>query len=286
MTLESRRARRFFLPAIVIASVSLPIVAAADTTVVISEYGGCRMTGTTGLNACTGTSTSGNDEFVELYNATSSAVDISGWSIQRRSAGGTASCFAVVPLATSIAAHGFYLVAGSGYDATHYSAVAADFISSGTAITGGPESLVLFSTSACTGTTDVVDSVSVGSITDTFTGLRLPPVPVASIANGLTVERKACASSTASNDISTGMLSGGGHEFQGNGQSSGASDADWIVRPAPGPQNSLSSLEIPAPACFPPPVPLIPDRAVWALGLLVLVTGALALSGNRSPQAR
>ena len=52
------------------------------------------------------------NKFVELYNPTSAAVSLSGWSIQYRSATGTAASNGVVPLTGSIAAGGYYLVAG------------------------------------------------------------------------------------------------------------------------------------------------------------------------------
>ncbi|PJI93839.1 ExeM/NucH family extracellular endonuclease [Luteimicrobium subarcticum] len=51
-------------------------------------------------------------KFVELYNPTSAAVDVSGWSVQYRSATGTAASTSSVPLTGSIAPHAHYLVAG------------------------------------------------------------------------------------------------------------------------------------------------------------------------------
>src|SRR5262249_41359934 len=49
---------------------------APATSVVLSEVGGCRMSSTSGTTACGGTGA--NDEFVELYNPTAAAIDVSG----------------------------------------------------------------------------------------------------------------------------------------------------------------------------------------------------------------
>jgi len=212
-------------------------------TVVISEYGGCRMGGTSGATACGGTGQ--NDEFVELYNPTNAPVTISGWHLQRRAAGGTATCWATLPAAT-IPANGFYLVGGAGYTASRYTnAPAADFIAAtGTGITGGSESLLLISdTGSCTGGSNVVDAVSIGTITDTLGALELPPL-AGSLVDGTSAERKACYDSTGDASVSTGLLAGGGHQGQGNSERVGASNADWVLRALPNPQNSATAVEV------------------------------------------
>jgi hypothetical protein len=59
---------------------------------------------------------SASDEFIELVNAGTSAVDISGWKVVSRSAAGTSdTTLATIPDGTSLAAGGFYLLGGSGY---------------------------------------------------------------------------------------------------------------------------------------------------------------------------
>jgi 5'-nucleotidase len=50
------------------------------------------------------------NKFVELYNPTDAAIDISGWSLQYRSAGQTAAFTGVGALTGSIPADGYYLV--------------------------------------------------------------------------------------------------------------------------------------------------------------------------------
>src|SRR5688572_8009225 len=48
-------------------------------------------------------------ECVELYNASASSVDISGWMLESRDAGGSSSQF-VIPNATVLPAGGFYVL--------------------------------------------------------------------------------------------------------------------------------------------------------------------------------
>src|SRR5207244_2934588 len=60
----------------------------------------------------------GNDEFVEIYNSTSTAVDISGWKMKGSNSAGTNSTRATVPASVSLPAHAHYLftnTAASGY---------------------------------------------------------------------------------------------------------------------------------------------------------------------------
>ncbi|MET0713363.1 MAG: lamin tail domain-containing protein, partial [Mycetocola sp.] len=51
------------------------------------------------------------NKFVELYNPTDAAIDISGWSLQYRSAGASTAFTGVGALTGSIPADGYYLVA-------------------------------------------------------------------------------------------------------------------------------------------------------------------------------
>ncbi|MEI8255228.1 MAG: lamin tail domain-containing protein [Deltaproteobacteria bacterium] len=202
---------------------------APATTVVISEYGAA--------------SFSTNDEFVELYNPTAAAVDISGWSLQRRTAAGTASCWATLPAGSMIAPGGFFLVGGVGYTPASYGGVTADFTGTGTALTGANESVLLVAAPAtCTTATGAVDAVSVGNITDTVAVLSLPALP-GTIAAGTSIERKACFDSTGDASVTTGLWTGGGHAAQGNSEHVGSSNADWVSRATPLPQNAASAIE-------------------------------------------
>jgi hypothetical protein len=83
----------------------------------------------------TGTTGAAADEFVELFNAGASAVDVGGWKVVYRSASGTSdTTLDTIPTGTSIAAGGFYLLGGSGYAGA---AAADQSFSTGLASTGG-----------------------------------------------------------------------------------------------------------------------------------------------------
>lgn len=67
----------------------------------------------------TGSKTKRNQQFVELYNPGPSAVDISGWRLQYQPQLAWAvvlpTVLARIPQGTSLAAGGYYLIAGAGY---------------------------------------------------------------------------------------------------------------------------------------------------------------------------
>jgi endonuclease G len=80
-------------------------VRATSSTILISEF---RTRGTAG----------GNDEFVELYNATNAAIDIGGWKINASNASGTTGTRVTINAGTMIPAHGHFLAtnnAAGGY---------------------------------------------------------------------------------------------------------------------------------------------------------------------------
>lgn len=56
------------------------------------------------------------DDFVELYNPTSSAIPLTNYTIRNLSAAGNTGFS--VPISGSVASHGWYLAAGSGYSGT------------------------------------------------------------------------------------------------------------------------------------------------------------------------
>jgi len=213
------------------------------TTVVISEVGGCRFSSTLGAD-CNANASRNNDEYVELYNPTNAAIDISGWFVQRRAAAGGTSCWATLPAATSIAARSYFLIAGPGYLTSNYGGLTPNYSSpTGTFLTGTSESVVLISSSGtCTGTSNVIDTLSYGAITDTATFLQLPAFSTSPL-QGQGYERKACYNSTNDTNATTGLLATGGHETQGNSEKAGTSAGDWILRTTMNPQNASSASE-------------------------------------------
>jgi hypothetical protein len=114
-----------------------------SATLVINEF----MTGTTGA---------ASNEFVEIANVGTAAVDVSGFKLVYRSAAGTSDVsLATIPSGTSIPAGGYYLFGGSAYAGTP---VADQSFSTGIAATGGGLGL-----RDADGT--LVDSVGYGSST-------------------------------------------------------------------------------------------------------------------------
>jgi len=204
-----------------------PVDAQAANHVVISEvYGGGGNSGSTYKN-----------DFVELYNPTSSSVDLSGWSVQYGSAAGTSS-WQVTNLTGSIAAHGFFLVgeaAGTGGSVSlptpdvpgtlALSSLAGKvaLVSSATALSGANP----------TGAS-IVDKVGYGTTANGYEGTGPAPAP----SNSTSIERKANSSST-----STTMGIGGADELAGNGYDSDDNASDFVTRSAPQPQNSASPVE-------------------------------------------
>ena len=99
----------FFAPLVLLSVVDqTPLGAQAGASVVISEF---RTRGPLG----------GNDEFVELFNPTSAAVDISGWRIWGSNNAGTNSVRATIPASTTLGPGCYFLAtntAASGYSGT------------------------------------------------------------------------------------------------------------------------------------------------------------------------
>jgi hypothetical protein len=68
----------------------------------------------------TGTTSTPNQQFVELYNPGTAPADVGGWQLEYTSAaagrsGTTITTLATLPAGTTIAPHGYYLIGGAGY---------------------------------------------------------------------------------------------------------------------------------------------------------------------------
>ncbi len=61
----------------------------------------------------TGGSGKSNNDFIKMYNAADSAVDIGGWQLKKENASGTASSIRVFPSGASIASRGYFVWANS-----------------------------------------------------------------------------------------------------------------------------------------------------------------------------
>lgn len=172
------------------------------------------------------------NDFIELYNPTSSSISLAGWSVQYASSSGTT--WAVTALTGSIAAKGYYLIqeasGGSVGAALPLSDAAVGSIN--LSASNGKVALVN-SITALSGScpSGYVDLLGYGTA-NCFEGA------VASAAsNIISLERKANSTSTT-----TTMGSGGVDEFLGNGQDSNNNASDFVTR-SPQPQNSSSAIE-------------------------------------------
>ncbi len=172
----------------VLAAGVAPIAASANpagTGLVISEVYGA------GGN---GTGSSFRADFIELYNPTSSSIDVSGWSVQYRSTSGTSvqnSASGITPLTGSVPAKSHYLVAEAvGGDTTAPALPAADVTGSIAMGGGAGQVLLVTSTTASTvgtgnlaGNANLVDMVgygAAGSYESVATGIGLTNVTSAS----------------------------------------------------------------------------------------------------------
>lgn len=202
------------------------LLAQTATHVVISEvYGGGGNSGAMWKN-----------DFVELYNPTSTPVSLNGWSVQYASA--TGSTWSVTTLTGSIPAFGFYLVqeaigAGGTMDLPTPDATGTIAMSA----TAGKLALVN-STTALSGTNpsdpSAIDLLGYGTTASAFEGSGRAPAP----SNTTSVERKARSSSD-----STKLASGGVDQFAGNGGDSNNNASDFVKQSTVLPQNSSSEIE-------------------------------------------
>lgn len=198
-------------------------------------------------------------DFIELYNPTESAVDLSQYSVQYASAAG--SSWSVKKLSGTIAARSFYLVrcapgttAGGGTQPLPgYDDDVAGFTLSGTAakIALCSNTVPLTSSNPVL-ETPVVDFVGFG--TAGWYETAAAPAP----SNSTSIERKANTSSTAAN-----LAAGGTHALLGNGLDSDNNSTDFVVQSVINPQYSGSSQEPATPSTDPA---LVVNKTAIAFG--------------------
>ncbi len=180
------------------------------------------------------------NDFIELYNPASSAVNLTGWSVQYASAAG--SKWNVTVLDGSIAAHGFYLIqeASGGHDTASLPVPdKADSIN----LSATSGKIVLCAAAIALTDTNptgaaIIDKVGYGTANG-FEGTAAAPSP--SSGNTKSIERKAQANSTASS-----LAPGGVDASNGNGQDTDNNSSDFVVQSNINPQNSASPPENPA----------------------------------------
>lgn len=193
------------------------------------------------------------DEFIELYNPTSSSVDLSGWKLTRVNSAGSGTNLDS-NLSGTIASHGFYLITPpSDYDG---GVVADETYSNTTNRITGNDTVILYDASDA-----IVDRVGMGTAYNAETSATPNPA-----ANG-SVERKARQTST-----SESMGPGGEDELQGNAEDTDNNLNDFVVQNTSNPQNTSSTTESPFPS-----LPVTPP-----LNLVVILSGSNEVPPNTS----
>src|SRR5262245_19575653 len=128
----------------------------------------------------TGSTGAASNEFVELVNAGTAAVNVSGYKVAYRSAAGTSdTTLATIPDGTTIPAGGIYLLAGSGYLGSH---TPDQTFSASLAATGG--GLAVRDAAGA-----ILDSVGYGEATNAFVEGQPAAAPPATAAPGSSADR-------------------------------------------------------------------------------------------------
>ena len=119
------------------------------------------------------------NKYVELYNPTGADINLTGWSLQYRSATGTVAPTGLAPLSGTIKAKDYFLIKGNSNGAVGKELPASDGDASGFAFAGGAGTLILSDTStrlpadlpigSLVGTPGIVDLLGYGS-SNTFEG--------------------------------------------------------------------------------------------------------------------
>jgi subtilisin family serine protease len=177
------------------------------------------------------------DEFIELYNPTSTAKDIGGWNLQYYN--GTTwdpTPIATLPRGATIPAYGFYLWA----DSIDYSGPTPDYstVSPGLAdgSAGSPRGIRLSNAS-----NTVIDTVVYEGDGNTSR---------AEAEGGRTAPNRGTANDDKSVERKSGPDNLPHYENLGNGRDTDNNFNDWYRRTTRQPQNSASSIELPLGVAF------------------------------------
>ncbi|RAX17694.1 multifunctional nuclease/2',3'-cyclic-nucleotide 2'-phosphodiesterase/5'-nucleotidase/3'-nucleotidase [Pseudarthrobacter sp. AG30] len=137
------------------------------------------------------------NKFVELYNSSNAPVSLDGWSVQYRSATGTAAPSAVAALSGSIPAKGYYLVQGGSNGANGADLPAPDLVAGALNFGGSGGTIVLAKQPTAVGLP---------------TGSAVEPAGVADLlgyGSSNTFETKAAAAPASNTDVKSLNRTGG-----------------------------------------------------------------------------
>lgn len=170
-------------------------------------------------------------DFIELYNPTSSPIDLNGYRLVKRT-GNSSSDDTIKSwtASTLIPAYGFYLWASNDNN-TYPTSIGAD--TSTTSTIGSSNSIALRQGQENTGT--IIDSLSWNDGSTLGEGTVFSPNPDANQS----MERKASSTSNASS------MTSGSDANKGNGFDTNNNSTDFILRSTSQPQNSSSPIETP-----------------------------------------
>jgi hypothetical protein len=159
--------------------------------------------------------TTSTDEFVELFNPTSSSVNVSDWRLSKKTASGSESNLLTTFPDVSISPFTFFLITHLDYDGT----ASANANYSTTNSVASNNTVILYSDTGVT----VVDKVGMGTAID-YEGTA-----TSSPSNNESIERK------------YSLLAS---EMQGPSQDTDDNSSDFSLQTSPNPQNSDTSLPV------------------------------------------
>jgi hypothetical protein len=228
----------------------------ADVIMVIMGGGGPGSASVLISEVMIGTATSGQEEFIELYNPSGNPIDLSAsnikvWSIYSSGSGITHTKIADLNNGT-IQPNGYYLVAAAEYSGI---SPAADKTYSISGLGLGTEGALKLDSGIYLSFSDTQDMAvfdrlgwgsAMGEMSDGPAKCDTADPDNCIVANdGKSLERKANSAATAAT-----MASGGADENNGNSYMSGNNEFDFVQQATPNPQNASSPAESPGGSGF------------------------------------